>query len=100
MLEKKGIKKIGFRGQKGSIGRGYGQPAQSVKEPVNRLCSSGQGPVEGGQKVSLFPSSLLFPVEGILLPVDVRSRTGRGPVEATVTCHALNAPTASEPVNP
>ncbi|KAL6315969.1 hypothetical protein AAG906_014894 [Vitis piasezkii] len=29
-----------------------------------------------------------------------RSSTGRGPVEATVTCHALNAPTASEPVDP
>ena len=29
-----------------------------------------------------------------------RSRFGRGPVEATVTWHALNALTASEPVDP
>ena len=43
VLEKKGIKKIGFRGQKGSTGQGYGQPAQSVEEPVDRLCSSGRG---------------------------------------------------------
>ena len=90
MLEKKGIKKIGFWGQKGSTDRGYGQP---VKEPVDQLWSSCRGPVEGDQKPSLSPSNLLFPVE-------VRSRTGRGPVEVTVTCHALNAPTASEPVDP
>ena len=74
MLEKKGIKKIGFQGQKGSTGRGYGQSAQPIEELVDRLCSSGQGPVEGGQKVSLFPNSLFFPVEGILLPVNVRLR--------------------------
>ena len=35
MLEKKGIKKIGFQGQKGSTDRGYGQPAQSVEEQVD-----------------------------------------------------------------
>ncbi|RVW28788.1 hypothetical protein CK203_108262 [Vitis vinifera] len=29
----------------------------------------------------------------------VRSRSCRGPVEATITCHALNAPTASDPVD-
>ena len=107
MLEKKRIKKIGCRGQKGSTGQGYGQLAQPVEELVDRLCSSDRRPVEEGQKVSLSPSSLifpvegiLFPVEGILFPVDVRSRTSRGPVEATVTCHVLNAPTASEPVDP
>ena len=88
MLVKKEIKKIGFRGKKGSTNRGYDQPAQPVEEPINRLCSSDQGPVEGGQKFSLSPSSLLFPVEVILLPV-----------EETVTCHALNAPTTSEPVD-
>ena len=71
MLEKKGIKKISFRGQKGSTGRGYGQPAQPIEEPVDQLCSFGQGPVKGGQKVSLSPSSLLFPVEGILFSVEV-----------------------------
>ena len=48
MLEKKGIKKIGFRGQKGSIGRGYGQPAQSVEEPIDRLRLSGRGSVDEG----------------------------------------------------
>ena len=46
MLEKKGIKKIGFRGKKGSTDRGYGQPAQSVEEPVDWLTLSGGGPVE------------------------------------------------------
>ena len=89
MLENKGIKKIGCRGQKGSTGQGYGQLAQPVEELVDRLCSSDRRPVEEGQKVFLSPSSLLFSVEGLLLPV-----------EATVTCHALNAPTASEPVDP
>ena len=48
MLENKGIKKIGFRGKKCSTGRGYGQPAQPVEEPVDRLWSSNQGPVEEG----------------------------------------------------
>ena len=43
--------------------------AQPV-QPVNRLCSSGRGPVEGGQKVSLSPSGLLFPVEVRLRPHD------------------------------
>ena len=89
MLENKGIKKIGCRGQKGSTGQGYGQLAQPVEELVDRLCSSDRRPVEEGQKVFLSPSSLLFSVEGILLPV-----------EATVTCHALNALTASESVDP
>ena len=89
MLENKEIKKIGFRAQKGSTGQGYGQPAQPVEELVDRLCSSDRRPVEGGQKVFLSPSSLLFSIEGILLPV-----------EAMVICHALNAPTASEPIDP
>ena len=69
-------------------------------QPVNRLWSSDRGSVEGGQKSSLSPSSLLFPIEVFLLPVEVRLSTGRGPVEATVTCHALNAPMASEPIDP
>ena len=43
MLEKKEIKKIGFGGQKGLTGQGYGQPAQQVEEAVDRLSSSGQG---------------------------------------------------------
>ena len=34
------------------------------------------------------------------LPGQGDSLPGRGLVEATVTCHALNAPTASEPVDP
>ncbi|RVW39875.1 hypothetical protein CK203_083162 [Vitis vinifera] len=50
----------------------------------------GRGPVEGCPKSSLSPSSLLFPIEVILFSVKVRSRTGRGLVEATVTCQALN----------
>ena len=101
MLEKKGIKKKkGFRGQKDSTGRGYGQLAQPVEEPVYRLCSSGRGPVERGQKVYLSPSSLFFPVEVFLLPVEVRSSTCRGLIKATVTYYALNAPTASEPIAP
>ena len=62
MLKKKGIKKDEFSEPKGSIGRGYGQPAQ--------------------------PVALVW------------WRTDRGPIEATVTCQVLNAPTASELVDP
>ena len=74
MLQKKEIKKIGFQGQKGSTDRGYGQMAQPVEEPVDRLWSFDQGPVEGSPKPSLFASSLLFPVEAFLLPIEVRLR--------------------------
>ena len=82
MLEKKEIEKDRFSGSKGSTGRDYGQSAQPVGELVDRLPLSNRGPVEGCPKSSLSPSSLLFPVE------------------AAVTCQALNAPTASEPVDP
>ena len=100
MLEKKGINKIGFWGQKGSTDRGYAQP---IEEPVDWLRNRSTGcgrPVEEGQKPSLSPSSLLFLNEVFLLLVEVWSRTSRGPIEATVTYHALNAQTASEPVDP
>ena len=67
------------------------QLVQSVEESVDQLCR----PVEGGEKVFLSPSDLLFPVELILFPVEVRSRSNRGPVEVrlrlTVTCQAFNA---------
>ncbi|RVW35664.1 hypothetical protein CK203_103478 [Vitis vinifera] len=60
-------------------------------QPVDRLCSSDRGPVEGGQKVSLSPSGLLFPVKVEPQPVEVRSRlnlnrlrSDRGPVEDKV----------------
>ena len=89
MLEKKGIEKDRFSGPKGSTGQDYGQPAQPVGEPIDRLPLFGRGLVKGCTKFSLSPSSLLFPVEVIFFPV-----------EATVTCQALNAPTASEPVDP
>ena len=89
MLEKKGIEKDRFSGPKDSTGWDYNQPAQPVGEPVDQLPLSGQGPVEGCPKSSLSPSSLLFPVKVHIFPV-----------EATVTCQALNAPTASEPVDP
>ena len=49
MLEKKGIEKDRFLGPKGSTGRGYGQPAQPVEEPVDRLRNRSTGcprPVE------------------------------------------------------
>ena len=62
---------------------------QPVEEPVDQLRSSDRGSVEEGQKPSLSLSSLLFPVEVFLLSI-----------EATVTCHALNAPMASEPIDP
>ena len=52
-VRKERNKKIGFRGQKGSTSRGYDQTAQPVEEPVDRLWSSDQGPVEEGQKPSL-----------------------------------------------
>ncbi|RVW96471.1 hypothetical protein CK203_029750 [Vitis vinifera] len=79
-----------FRGQKGSTGRGYGQPVNRLRNG-RPLWSS----VEDRSEVKNLLS----------LPVAFSSRrgdslTGRGPVEATVTCHALNAPTASEPVDP
>ena len=85
MLEKKWIKKIGFWGQKGSTSQGYAQPAQPVEEPV-----------EGYTKISLSPNGLFFPVKMILFPVEVILF----PVEAMVTCQALNAPTASESIDP
>ena len=50
-----------FSGPKGSTDLGYGQPAQPVGEPIDRLPLSGQGSVEGGTTSSLSPSSLLFP---------------------------------------
>ena len=84
MLEKKGIEKDRFSRPKGSTGRGYGQPAQPIREPID--WSTGcPCPVEDqsrGAQNFLSPNSLLFPVE------------------VTVTCQALNASTASEPVNP
>ena len=46
------------------------------KKWLNRLCSSGRGPVERGQKVSLSPSDLLFPVKVEPQPVEVRLRSG------------------------
>ena len=64
---------------------GCGRPVEDRSRDVKNLLS---------------PSSLLFPVEVFLLPVEVRSSTGRGPIKATVTCHALNSPTASEPIYP
>ena len=80
---------IGFRDQK----------AQPVEAKANRSTSWGTGrpaDVVRSRKVK----NLLFSVEVIPLPVEVRSSTSQGPIEATVTCHALNAPTASEPVDP
>ena len=60
------------------------QPVQPVEKPVDRLYLSGQVPVEGGQKVSLSPSDLVFPVEVIIFPIEVWLRL-------TVTCQAFNA---------
>ena len=37
------LKKLVVVPKKGSTGRGYGQPAQLVKELVDRLCSSSRG---------------------------------------------------------
>ena len=93
MLEKKGIEKDRFSGPKGSTGRGYGQPAQPVEEPVDWLPLSDRGLVEDAPKtfsLSQWPS-LLGRGDYFL---------GRGPIEAMITCHALNAPTASEPIDP
>ena len=90
--KRKELKKIGFQGQKGSTGRGYDQPTQPVEVMVNRLnrlCSSGRG----RQKSLSFSQQPSLPGRG-------DSLLGRGPVKVTVTYHALNAPTASEPVDP
>ena len=89
MLEKKGIEKDRFLEPKGWTGQGSGQPTQPVGEPVDRLPLFGRGSIEECKKHSLSSSSFLFPVE--VHPF---------PVEATVTYQALNAPTASEPINP
>ena len=43
-------------------------------QPVDQLCLSGREPVEGGQKVSLSPSGLLFPIKVEPQPVEVRLR--------------------------
>ncbi|RVW70631.1 hypothetical protein CK203_056516 [Vitis vinifera] len=75
----------------GSTGWGTGQPVSLVRS------RSGRGrhknllslPVASSSRSSLTPC-----------PVEVRSRSGRSPVEATITCYALNAPTASDPVDP
>ena len=91
MLEKKGIEKYRFSGPKGSTDRGYGQPAQPIKEPINQLPSSRQGPVKDAPKTF----SLSLPVA-----FSSQSRSDRGLVEATVTCHSLNVLTANEPVDP
>ena len=68
----------GFKLKKGWVlSQKMAQPVQSDEEPVDLLCSSGRVPVEGGQKVSLFPNDLLFLVEVRLRPM--------------VTCQAFNA---------
>ncbi|RVW42877.1 hypothetical protein CK203_083032 [Vitis vinifera] len=75
----------------GSTGWGTGRPVSLVRS------RSGRGrhknllslPIASSSRSSL-----------TLCPVEVRSRSGRSPVEATVTCYALNAPTASDPVDP
>ena len=79
--KRKESKKIGFRGQK----------AQPIKEPINQLPSSRQGPVKDAPKTF----SLSLPVA-----FSSQSRSDRGLVEATVTCHSLNVLTANEPVDP
>ncbi|RVW84451.1 Retrovirus-related Pol polyprotein from transposon RE1 [Vitis vinifera] len=87
---------------KGSSGQGYGQPAQRLGNRFDRFPCPVEVRSREAQKPSLSPvafssrSSLTLVRRG-------RLRSGRGPiesVEATVTCHALNAPTASEPVDP
>ena len=62
MLEKKGIKKLGFRGQKSPTGRGCGQSAQPVEEPVDRCACPVEDRLRDVKKF-LSPSGLLFPVE-------------------------------------
>ena len=78
MLENKGIEKNRFSGLKGWTGQGFGQPAQLVKEPVDRLPLFDRGPVKECKKHSLSSSSFLFPVE--VHPF---------PVEATVTYQSI-----------
>ena len=65
----------GFKLKKLGVEPKMAQMAQSIEEPVDWLCSSGRGPVEGGQKVFLSPSGLLFPVKVEPQPVEVWSRS-------------------------
>ena len=90
----------GFKLKKLVVEPKTAQPVESVKELVDRLCSFGRGPVKGCQKLSLSPSGLLFPVEVILFLVEVRSRTGRGPVKAQRLPAKHLILTASQPVDP
>ena len=78
MLEKKEIEKDRFLGPKGLTGRGSGQPAQPVWEPVDQLPLFDRGPVEECQKHSLSSSSFLFPIQVHHFPVEVWSTFGRG----------------------
>ena len=65
------------------------QPAQPVEEPVDRLCSSSQVPVEGGQKFLSLPVAF-----------SSRSRSGRGPAEAQRSPAKHVMLMASQPVDP
>ncbi|RVW86383.1 Retrovirus-related Pol polyprotein from transposon RE1 [Vitis vinifera] len=88
-----GLKLLGVEpknGSTGSTGRGTGRPIVLVRSSTGR----------GGQNVSLSPSGLLFPVKVILFPIEVRSRTGRGPVEAQRSRAKHLMLTASQPVDP
>ena len=67
------------------------QLVQPVEELVDRLCLSSRVPVEGGQKVSLSPSGLLFLVEVILFPVEVILFSVEVRLRPTVTRQAFNA---------
>ena len=77
-------------GQKWWTGRGTGQLA---KVSVNRFPLPNRGLVEKCKKHYFSSSSLSFSVEGSFFLIEVRSRV-------TVTYQTLNAPTASELIDP
>ena len=98
--KRKKSKRIGFLGQKA-------HPVVAMANRFNRLGNRSTGfpcPVEVRSRET--KNFLSLPVASssrsslTLCPVEVRSMSGRSPVEATVTCYALNAPTASDPVDP
>ena len=79
MLKEKIPKKIGFQAKNG----------ESIEVLANRLNRSGY-----------WLTGSLFPIEVFVFPVEVFAFSIDLQLRVTVTCQALNAPTANEPVDP
>ena len=90
------LKRIGFRGQKVEL-------IEALANWLNRLGNRSTGcpcPIEVQSRSAKNTFSHPVASSSQLRLTPSRSRFDRGPVEAMVTYQALNASTASEPVNP